>query len=333
MRYLICATIVLSLVLLACNRSAAETKYLVKDLGVLPGYTSGHATGVNSKGQVVGVCRTMRVKQGRSELVMVPFLWESGRMREVKMPEGADKVSTGAINDSAQFLMESAAITYTYFKRKVRRIAVETGYEEVRLDDINNKGQMVGAYQFGRPDSQVFVMLADEITRIPLPLEFTCIEKMAIDEEGRVAVTVGCPNGDKASFEWKDGKVTPLTGLTTRQAIVDISSDAILARDLADERSIFVIRGAKRTDLKLLAGMAPVTVDRINARGQSIGTCTTEVRTDRAVVWDRAGNPQLLPTLGGDNSQAGDINDAGVIVGSAQDLAGKIHAVMWTPAK
>ncbi len=333
MRYIICATILLSLALLVGDPATAETKYAIKDLGILPGFLSSHATGINGKTQIVGTCRGSRMGANRSVQVMVPFLWEKGKMTEIKMPEGADKVWTGPINDLGSFPMKSTGIAYLYAKGAVRKIEVETGYEEARLDDINNKGRIVGAYQFGRPDSQVFVMQDDKITKIPLPLEFSCIDKMVINEKGRVAATVGCPDGAKASFLWEDGKVTRLDDLTAHESIVDISADAILARDLVEENKVFVIRAGVRTELKMLDGMMPVSIDCINDAGLSVGTCTTELRTDRAIVWDKAGDLQLLPTLGGHNSQVGAINNAGVIVGSAQDLGGKNHAVMWTPAK
>jgi probable HAF family extracellular repeat protein len=49
----------------------------------------------------------------------------------------------------------------------------------------------------------------------------------------------------------------------------------------------------------------------------------------RAFVWDAASGVRLLGTLGGSVSQATGIDDAGRVVGSAEDLAGIPRAFLW----
>ncbi|MFQ6047968.1 MAG: PEP-CTERM sorting domain-containing protein, partial [Phycisphaerae bacterium] len=49
----------------------------------------------------------------------------------------------------------------------------------------------------------------------------------------------------------------------------------------------------------------------------------------RAFLWSQGGGMQQLPTLGGDQAWAVDINNGSEIAGAAQTAGGEIHAVVW----
>jgi len=66
------------------------------------------------------------------------------------------------------------------------------------------------------------------------------------------------------------------------------------------------------------------TVEAINRAGQA--ACNRY--PPRACVWQN-GVIRDLPTLGGTSSAAGDINDAGQIVGTSSTASGESHAVVW----
>jgi probable HAF family extracellular repeat protein len=81
----------------------------------------------------------------------------------------------------------------------------------------------------------------------------------------------------------------------------------------------------------------------INTHGQVVGVADfrvthesekaiTTVSVPQAFLW-QAKRIQPLPGLDGDTSSAGDINNAGQIVGRAQTSSGVAHAVLWERGK
>ncbi|WP_194293083.1 hypothetical protein [Streptomyces smaragdinus] len=75
----------------------------------------------------------------------------------------------------------------------------------------------------------------------------------------------------------------------------------------------------------------------INNAGVIVGEATSgrllaESGSDpgQAVRWNTDGTVTRLPTLGGDHAAAQDINDSGVVVGSARRADGSVRAVRWS---
>lgn len=84
------------------------------------------------------------------------------------------------------------------------------------------------------------------------------------------------------------------------------------------------------TLVNVIEGEIDHAVD-INASGVITGWSATEERgISAAVVWRTPGTAALLPTLGGAGAEARAINDAGHIVGGAQDADGNVRPVLWS---
>ncbi|MBM7774094.1 putative HAF family extracellular repeat protein [Actinokineospora baliensis] len=82
--------------------------------------------------------------------------------------------------------------------------------------------------------------------------------------------------------------------------------------------------------------LAPLPGDRaslatdVNASGVVVGYSSGSDRTARrAVRWDGNSTPVDLGTLGGERSRANSVNDAGVVVGEAQEYSGLWRATRW----
>ena len=88
------------------------------------------------------------------------------------------------------------------------------------------------------------------------------------------------------------------------------------------------------TPLPILPGSDPelsAGAIAINDYGQIVGSSITPSFSTHAVLWSAEGEIQDLGTLGGTNSAAIDINDAGLVIGSSQ-IAGDAatHFFLWS---
>ena len=96
----------------------------------------------------------------------------------------------------------------------------------------------------------------------------------------------------------------------------------------------FVASGTTMTPLPILPGAAAelsAGAVAINDVGQIVGSSMTSSSATHAVLWSSEGSIQDLGTLGGTNSAAIDINDAGLVIGSSQ-IAGDAatHFFLWS---
>jgi len=69
--------------------------------------------------------------------------------------------------------------------------------------------------------------------------------------------------------------------------------------------------------------------DGINDLGHVVGDSGTDAFQQHAFFWPGAGPLKDLGTLGGDTSSAVDINDRGIVVGSATDVQGRSRAFVY----
>lgn len=71
----------------------------------------------------------------------------------------------------------------------------------------------------------------------------------------------------------------------------------------------------------------------VNDNGQMVGKRSYAKSGDqKAMLWDADGKPVELGAFGGKVSEANAINDAGVVVGSANDAGGNARAFLWKPS-
>jgi probable HAF family extracellular repeat protein len=96
--------------------------------------------------------------------------------------------------------------------------------------------------------------------------------------------------------------------------------------------ALFAIDGSK-VDLNVLLGWGPYSYGYgINDSKQIVGSSgpvAPNTSTPRAFMWDATNGLRDLGTLGGQFAQAFSINNAGLVTGAAQVLAGAFHAFTW----
>jgi probable HAF family extracellular repeat protein len=295
------------------------------DLGVLPGYVSSEAYGVNDDRVVFGL---LYDKKERT----VPFRWKDGRMTVLKGPNGqrlySDNPGGGGRNA------------------------------------INSRGEMAWTVIFDGARRAVRWTPDGKATFLPALPGHTWTDAFGINDDGIVSGwSRKLPNDDGAENPvlWtRSGKVVPLQTAPDRfDGIAEATNRAGLTvgylgnqSETEPESDQFAVWRSRTAEPLLLgpsrANLIAEFVD-VNDRGQAAGmTGTMNPRNGfilaRAVVWQtgwprvrplalpaasRRANPFLVPQLN-------DVNNEGAIVGNVFGLASKdlaslrrIDPVLW----
>ncbi len=338
MRRLICA--VIFTVLIAGNLSCAETKYVIKDLGVLPGDTDSTAAAINSKGQIVGQSGSRKGFEGAGRPPMRPFLWDKGRISEIESPVKKGDIFID-INDLSQVLICGEEGMFVIQGGKATKIEPPPGYSKVG-GQLNNLGQVLG---FGfkekwQPEQSVLFLWRNGVTKVlEKPARFPFLHYGSLNNKGQITAILGTIDGSAADrmVMWENGKLRDLKYDPARIRVQPnaISDDGtIIGRcSVADKSHPCVMRNGVPKYLIAPKGLKDPLPACINSGGVIGGYCAAGEDGTRAVVWDKAGVPTALPTLGGKHSGATGINNSGVLIGMSLDKSGASHAVMWTPVK
>ena len=164
----------------------------------------------------------------------------------------------------------------------------------------------------------------------------------AVNESGQVAGHFELVS-HRELFRWQALTETTTNDLvgappditTTGQAI---NANGVIAGNISDRRNFpgAAMRWAPRTQREVLAELdtGPLTNSNglfINTAGAIAGISDAPDRQVHAAFW-RAGGPDVLDigTFGGANSAPTDLNDAGQVVGQADDANGNPRAFLWT---
>jgi probable HAF family extracellular repeat protein len=140
-------------------------------------------------------------------------------------------------------------------------------------------------------------------------------------------------------FRWSASSgIVKLVGCCDTQTGNDINDAGVVVgvtqtNALTGNRG-FVATGSTFTELSILAGGDPELSSAamaIDNSGQVVGMSPASGFVQHAVLWSAQGAIQDLGTLGGSNSLAIDINDAGQVIGSSQ-IAGDAatHYFLWS---
>lgn len=301
------------------------------DLGVLPGYVSSEAYGINNHRVVFGL---LYDKKERT----FPFRWENGRMTVLKGPNG--------------------------------RIVETDGNPQVRgYNAINDRGEIAWTLMVGGRRHAVRWSSDGKATFLPWLPGHTQTAAYGINDDGVVSGwsrKLPSDDGEENPVRWtRSGTVVPLKtapgradGIAeaTNRNSVTVGILGNLGTDADPESDQFAVWRARTAQPLLLGLRRPNLVAEfvdVNDRGEAVGgTAVGNPRTGflthaKAVIWregwtrvrplalpasSRRANPFVIPQLN-------DMNERGVIVGnvygaSAPDY-GKIHRidpVVWTCA-
>jgi probable HAF family extracellular repeat protein len=168
---------------------------------------------------------------------------------------------------------------------------------------------------------------------------------IAVNDSGQVAGNFENP-GNRELFRWQaltetttnDLIGTPPDISTTGQAI---NANGVITGNISDRRNFpgAAIRWAPGTLRQVLAELDPSPLINsnglfINTAGAVAGVSDVPDRQVHAAFW-RAGGADVLDigTFGGANSAPTDLNDAGQVVGQADDADGNPRAFLWTESE
>lgn len=205
---------------------------------------------------------------------------------------------------------------------------------------INNRGEVVGTSDgetgVGIYEDLPFLWSARDGMRKLDTLDGQ--ECMLYDINERGMIIGGCRTSSDAwhATVWIDGRATDLSSLlgssSTVWALNNRGEIAGASRTATDETHAFVwTKQDGKRDLGTLPGGDWSSALSINNRGDIVGIARTADGSYHAVLWPAGGAIQDLGTLGGERSEATDINDRGQVVGFSYIPGGyETHAFVWT---
>jgi probable HAF family extracellular repeat protein len=279
--------------------ATAAGAYAVTELPTLGGDTSA-ALALNNAGQVVGGAET-------AAGAMHAVLWDRGTLTDLGTLGGATSQTSG----------------------------------------INNRGQVAGDALTAGGEQHIFLWAAGRLTDLGT-LGGPLARGLRINDAGQVVgFSTTAPgqelNDPKArAFLYRDGAMRDLGTLpggggSRANGINDAGQATGAAADAGGVVRPVVWDGGRLVALGTLPGYPAGFGIRINAAGQVCGWLTTAgaplfgVAPDLPLraFFSSGGQVVDLGTLGGKNSQAYGLNDAGQVTGTAQLADGSAHAFLW----
>jgi len=333
------AALAFALVLAVVAPAAAQSKYVVEDLGTLPGGTSSVATGINQQGDVVGW------SNGQAGTRAFVFTDGLGMKELPGLPNRANTVARD-INDAGDIVGGAngggvdlgRAVLWTGGATAQDLGTLGTGlYAEAW--GVNNLGQVVGYSYINGGDYHGFVY-STTTGMVDLAPTSDWSYAKDINDAGQVTGYKYGVGGYHA-FRWQNGQfldlgVLPGFAHSFGQSINE-SGQVGGSSSSASGNSERFVRYTDGGGLQNLGGTGEHNVFLgINASGVLVGTRGQSLK--RGVRYTDATGLQDLdtlidPSLGWVILEATDINDAGQIVGYAfSNATQKTHAVRLTPS-
>ena len=186
------------------------------------GGNNGFATGVNSRGQVVGdaenstpdpTCPAPQV------LHLKPVVWEKGRVQELPLPIGDSQGIALTINDHGQIAGISGSCTTSshavlWQNGTVTDLGSLGGTENIIASDMNNQGQVTGLSNLpGDAAFHAFLWQNDVMTDLgTLPGDVSSTGD-GINSKGQVVGGSFDVDGNERAVIWANGVITDLNTL------------------------------------------------------------------------------------------------------------------------
>jgi hypothetical protein len=249
---------------------------------------------------VVVACFVMQVR------LTAPHASAELLLTGVAPPTGPLNADFAAVNDGGTVVFRGGSgpdiVTWLrYADGTYEQAAVPSGFTSVVLGRINDSGASVGSV-FGGSASSTRAVIRRPDGSYTFPLPGSQSTAVAINDAGNV-VGVDSSASPARPYLWRaSGGVTyvpPPPGAASgalNRAVGVNNNDAVAA----------------------MTGVAPPTPQ-------------PGILFNRAFRYTPAGGSVLLPTVGSDPTEAADINDAGVIVGTVGGFGSAVRAARWAP--
>lgn len=333
---------------------ASTTRYAITDIGLLPGAIFSEAVAINNLGQVAGNAYLVpNPAAGVFSDGLRPFVWSSGALTPLALPQGATYAQATGINNSGDMVGASNGSGVLWRGNAVQVLNSVPGAEHlVGASGINAFGEIVGtSVQVvstgpGTSTSRTFATLISGATAVELPglSGAGSTFALAINDAGMVAGLSG--NG----VVWRNGVPGELPagtfGIGSAAEAINASGDAAGAILLAggDFLQAAIWQSGVPSLIELSTGYLSSRAIGINDSGHAVGFLRTSNETfrladalpgDRAFLWEGGVLQDLNALIPGDAGwilqRAADINELGQIVGTGIAPDGRMHGFVLTP--
>jgi probable HAF family extracellular repeat protein len=336
----------------APTQLASQQRWVMTDLGTLPGRCCGRAVAINERGQVTGSIDLNTFENGDRA-----FLWEKGKLTNLGtlFPKAYEAASVALginergeiIGDSTPHHLSQISHGFVWAKGKMRklgtgRVSAWTWFQEISSlpAAINDRGQVAGTHAVSAEHVHAVLWRNGRASDLGTLPRRPFSEAVAINERGWVAgisyaMTCCGPDGSwkhMSAFVWHDGKRVALGALPgATETWSGTEARAINNRGQivgSSGNRAFLWQSGRMIDLGTLPGHAESRAAAINDRGQIIGNSGSSQGENRAFLWQN-GRMTDLGTLGGTKSDAVAINERGQVIGSSTTASGATHAFVW----
>jgi probable HAF family extracellular repeat protein len=264
------------------------------------------------------------------------FVLERGRYTSFEAADPSVRLGALGINDRGEIAGEFITPTREYgFLRdkrgRISRIDVP-GAAGIQVEKINNRGQIVGAYNETSPflpdpnaGSRGFVLARGRLTKIDVPRATSTVAH-GINDRGHVVGVYEDGDGRDHGFFWRQGHFTgfDVPGATATEPLAINNRGQIVGIYVDADGAVHGFLHSHGAYTTIDAPGAAQTIPLgINDRGQIVGGMSTDptgLPVHGFVLWRGVDGPFTpIDVPGAPNTLAGAINNRGQIVGAYEN--------------